>query len=728
MFISIILILTSILAFLLALIVLTAGARLVERVSFAIFAISMAVWSSGIGIFLLTTNTFVAMWAATEYYTSAVALLYGLISFSYIFVQDKKISIRRLTSFLAIVSLPIALMLYIVISPDGLIQGVNLVNSHSVVLRQDSYLWFTLLYILGGVLVLTILLRAPLHHVSAEKKIQRTAIRWIIGIGLPAAAFFNLILPLFSNYSFVVIGPLFVLPAVIVFFYVIMKHSLFDVRLAFVRTLAYASLIATLAAIYFALAYLVSGFVLGHATAPGQTIVNITLALVLVLIFQPLKRFFDRVTNAIFYHATYNASEFYARLAGKLSTITDLGELLRYSASAIQTTLKANFGAFYIYRNDLQPVFISTDNEQIVFPRDDMEALGRYILNHHHKEIVVTSILADEERTLSLRRLLISHRIAVTLPLFQDDEIIGYFFLGDHLSSQYTLSDIKALETIADELTIAIKNALSVQTVRDLNATLQQRIDNATKELRRTNEQLVRLDEVKDEFMSMASHQLRTPLTTIKGYISMVIEGDAGAITPAQKHLLSEAFASSERMVHLIADFLNVSRLQTGKFMIEKIPTNLAKVVAQEIEELKPNAAARGIKFVYKQPKAFPMLYLDDTKIRQVIMNFADNAMYYSDTDSTVTITLKTTRSDVIFTVEDEGIGVPKAQQDELFQKFFRASNARTKRPDGTGVGLFLAKKVIDGHGGSIIFQSTEGKGSTFGFRLPLKKLKVDEV
>jgi signal transduction histidine kinase len=221
----------------------------------------------------------------------------------------------------------------------------------------------------------------------------------------------------------------------------------------------------------------------------------------------------------------------------------------------------------------------------------------------------------------------------------------------------------------------------------------------------------------------MASHQLRTPLTSVKGYISMVLEGDAGKISRSQRQLLQEAFTSSERMVHLIGDFLNVSRLQTGKFMVDQREADLAEITQQEVANMSQIAVSHSIKIVYKRPARFPVLYLDEGKIRQVIMNFIDNAIYYSPDATSVTVTLVVEDGDVVLRVIDKGMGVPEEAKQKLFTKFFRAENARKQRPDGTGVGLFLAKKVIDGHGGSIVFESTVGKGSTFGFRLPVKKL-----
>ena len=206
----------------------------------------------------------------------------------------------------------------------------------------------------------------------------------------------------------------------------------------------------------------------------------------------------------------------------------------------------------------------------------------------------------------------------------------------------------------------------------------------------------------------------------------MVLEGDAGDITPAQRQLLEEAFTSSERMVHLIGDFLNVSRLQTGKFVIDRHAVDIARVIEQEIEGMKQIANSHNINLTLKKPARAPTLYLDESKIRQVIMNFIDNAIYYSPEGTSVRVTMEVEDGDVVFRVIDKGMGVPMSVQKKLFTKFFRAENARKQRPDGTGIGLYLAKRIVDGHHGKLVFESTVGKGSTFGFRLPIKQLSIE--
>lgn len=243
-------------------------------------------------------------------------------------------------------------------------------------------------------------------------------------------------------------------------------------------------------------------------------------------------------------------------------------------------------------------------------------------------------------------------------------------------------------------------------------------------QLKKSNSKLRLLDRTKDDFISMASHQLRTPLTSVKGYVSMVLDGDAGKVNELQKKLLNQSFLSSQRMVYLISDLLNVSRLRTGKFVIEPIESNLADVIESEVEQLQETAKGRELTLAYRKPEHFPTLLVDETKLRQVIMNFIDNAIYYTASGGHITINLVDKPDSIEFTVVDDGMGVPKQEQHHLFNKFYRAHNAKRARPDGTGLGLFMAKKVIIAQGGAVIFKSQEDKGSTFGFTFPKKQLK----
>ena len=407
---------------------------------------------------------------------------------------------------------------------------------------------------------------------------------------------------------------------------------------------------------------------------------------------------------------------FHLKLITILTSTVAIRDLLERMSQEIKTVSGATQVAFFVYKPGGHYVSAGTDG--YLRPTvSDCHMLESYFYRTG-KTSVRTRSLHDEAE---VRRLLKSYRVDFVMPLIRGTQIIGFLFMGPKAHGAYTPYDIGMVFDIKTELAIAVQNAASLEAVKELNASLQQRIDSATKELRSSNEQLRGLDVAKDEFVSMASHQLRTPLTSVKGYISMVLEGDAGKVTKMQRQLLREAFTSSERMVHLINDFLNVSRVQTGKFAIDRHGVDMVKLVKQEVRALETTAEARDLTLKLKVPAGPVEMSVDEGKIRQVIMNFIDNALYYSRPDTEISVSLTLQARELRFEVKDHGIGVPAKQQAGLFTKFFRADNARTQRPDGTGVGLYLAKMIVDGHGGKLIFSSKEGVGSTFGFTLPLE-------
>ena len=687
--------------------------RSVEGRSFLFLTIFVALWIAGNLIYNWPGAGDLRYGVALFSYAAAMSMATQIYSFSLIFKKGKLSPFDKRLVWAGHLAAVLSAI------PGLIAYGVNGVSimTHTVFLA--FYGGILTAYLLSALYVLISVIRFG----AKTRRLQATSIvKGIIGAMLVGLVF-NLVFPILGVYDYTIIGPSGAGLFIFAVSYSIVKNNLFDIRLAVVRSVSYAASMATLATLYFFVILVLSSWFL-HKPVDTTVSIYIVVSLISALIFQPVKRFFDKVTSRVFYRNTYDTDTFFANLNRLLAQTSDLRFLLERVAVEINNTLNGGQAFFFVYTasgtRDGSYITAGTVKHSRV-PVADIRALDGYVFSGGGAPILVDQIDSIDS---SLHRLLMSHRIAIALPLVKDKVVVGYFMLGDRRSGGYQARDIRLLATISGELIIAIENALSIQQIKQLNANLQQRIDSATSELRASNAQLHRLDEAKDEFVSMASHQLRTPLTSVKGYISMVLEGDAGKITPMQKHLLNEAFISSERMVHLISDFLNVSRLQTGKFLIDTRPINLAKLVDEELDGLATNASSRNLKFAYTAPKKFPMLELDEGKMRQVIMNFADNAIYYSKEGMTIEVALKIEGDRCQFTVKDKGIGVPASEQAQLFTKFYRATNARRQRPDGTGVGLFLAKKVINAHGGNVIFESEEGKGSTFGFSLPLKPIK----
>ena len=525
--------------------------------------------------------------------------------------------------------------------------------------------------------------------------------------------------------AFNIVGYIGLMAMILLIYVAITTKKLFDVRLIVARAVAYTLLLATLIGLYSLAVFGLANNLLGTDSVFAQQVVPIISAIFLVFTAPFFKRLFDKITNKLFYQDAYDPQTLLDDLNKVLLGNIELSILLRHASMVIQQHLKNEMCLVAVSQVPSAPMrIVGTMDPHL--SEEEMNILRNDLAKQETKITSVEDIPVHGR----LSRLLKAKNIALVVRLQTSHNAEGialaYLILGPKRSGNiYNKQDFRIVEIIADEMVIAIQNALRFEEIQGFAATLQERVNEATAKLKRTNEKLKEMDETKDEFISMASHQLRTPLTSVKGYLSMVLEGDVGKVSTSQQKLLDQAFISSQRMVYLIADLLNVSRLKTGKFVITSAPTNLGDMVEGEPSQLTEVAKGKKIKVAYKKPKDLTLLMLDETKVRQVVMNFVDNAIYYTPSGGKVNVEVKEDRNNVYFTVKDNGMGIPREDQKHLFTKFYRAANARQVRPDGTGLGLFMAKKVVAAQGGTILFESTEGKGSTFGFSFSKTKLKV---
>jgi len=229
------------------------------------------------------------------------------------------------------------------------------------------------------------------------------------------------------------------------------------------------------------------------------------------------------------------------------------------------------------------------------------------------------------------------------------------------------------------------------------------------------------LDRLKTEFISIAAHQLRTPLSAIKWVIKMVVDGDAGKLNKEQQDLLNRGYKSNERVIGLVNDLLNVSRIEEGRFGYTFSKSNFEDVLNIVVADLEKNIAKNHIKLVLNKPKQLPKIYMDKDRMVLVMQNFLENAVKYTPEYGKIEITIEILDNVLEVKIKDNGVGIPKKDQVKLFSKFFRASNVMRLQTEGTGLGLFIAKNIIDKHNGKIWIESEEGKGTTACFNLPLK-------
>lgn len=232
------------------------------------------------------------------------------------------------------------------------------------------------------------------------------------------------------------------------------------------------------------------------------------------------------------------------------------------------------------------------------------------------------------------------------------------------------------------------------------------------------------LEQAKDEFVSLVSHQLRTPLTAIRLFVEMVLDEQVGKLNPEQRDYLDKVDISTNRMIQLVGDFLNTSRIELGRLRVEPVPTKIEELVQSHISEVQPLADQKDITITFK-PHKLPEVSLDPSLYGQVVHNLLTNAIRYTKNGGNVSVSLQKNSKGYQLDVSDNGIGIPKGAEGKLFQRFFRADNAIKVEGEGSGLGLYLIKKIVELSHGKIWFESTEGKGTTFHVIIPERGMKA---
>ncbi len=245
----------------------------------------------------------------------------------------------------------------------------------------------------------------------------------------------------------------------------------------------------------------------------------------------------------------------------------------------------------------------------------------------------------------------------------------------------------------------------------------REKVNKLYSRLQKNYRTLKELDEAKDTFVSIASHQLRTPLAQIEGYLSMILEKKFGKIPRHLKKPFDKLYTASKRMKEIVENILTASALDAKKLIFKKFPVDLLKIIRSQMEFLKKDAKDKrlNLKLIETREK-IPKIKVDPEKIKYVIENLVSNAIKYTPKGE-IEVRIYKQKRYIIFEVSDSGIGVPRKEQKYLFTKFFRASNAKAINPSGMGMGLYVSKSLVEGMNGQIIFKSSEGKGSTFGFK-----------
>ena len=281
----------------------------------------------------------------------------------------------------------------------------------------------------------------------------------------------------------------------------------------------------------------------------------------------------------------------------------------------------------------------------------------------------------------------------------------------------------KKVGTVALDSNVAALTRLEAKIHKEANK--QKLLRQKAALLKQQNTELRALNHSKDEFIALASHQLRTPATGVKQYVGMVLEGYAGAITAEQRTFLERAYESNERQLSTINDLLQIAQIDANKFELAKQPTDLLELITSIKRDQQTVLEGRQQQLTVKTMSKSTEAYVDKQRIRMALENLIDNAGKYSQEHTTITVTLRQNENLTEITVQDQGVGIAEQDFGKLFQKFSRIDNPVSIAVGGNGLGLYVAKKIIDAHKGFITIDSMPGKGTTFTITLPTNSNEV---
>ena len=563
--------------------------------------------------------------------------------------------------------------------------------------------------------VVTLIRRLRRAHGLLKRQLE------IVGIGIVSMfvliLFFNFVLVVFfDTSSYISFSPLYTLPFVVATGYAIIRHRFLDVRAVVARAVSYTFVISLFGLLYALIFSLASTFFVTTFVDPHVVVVSTVAALLMLLTFPLVRRLVERSTDAVFYKDRYNADAVLFRLTEIMAATLRLEDLIHQVLVEFLSSLHIIKGAVMLLQDGLVTAVLSEGFAP--FPVIDEAHIK--LLSETNGIVNIDDLREGKQKSV-LREL----DVSTAVPLRTEGALIGILFLGAKASGEiYSERDLSLVELFAPEAAVAVQNALAYEEIRRFNVTLQEEVDRATGDLKRANERLRGLDKLKDEFVSLASHELRTPLSAIRSYIWMALSGKGGALSERQQYYLDRASSSTDRLIKLVNDMLNISRIESGRMAIRFAETDMVSLVQKIVDEVRPKLQENALAFSFSVSDRLPSVIADPDKISEVVMNYLSNAIKFTPKGGRIRVVIADEGAMVRVSVTDTGIGIAGKNIGKLFAKF------GALHPEGvpdmvaaqsTGLGLYISKSIVEKHGGQVGAVSPgEGRGATFSFTLPV--------
>lgn len=677
------------------------------NISLSIFAISSALWCVSLYFYENPIIYTPRLWITLVYFFVFI-MVGSTLAFSFVFPNENAKAALIPVALYSLISLP---FIYVLIFTNYWIKDVVVVGASTMTKTGPLYPFWGVFNALMGAWIVN-------NFVKRFKKsgsLIRLQLSYIfLGIGIMAIGTLggDVIIPVFfNNSSFFWASSFFIIPFIGLASYAIIKHRLFDIRLVVARSVSYSLLLVFLGIIYASGLFVVSSLITKQSTLPSNLISSTILALIIAYTFQPLRIWLEKTTDKIFFKEKYETEMVLNKLSKTIATSPTLSDLTYRILTIISNDLKITRSTFAILKEkDLYIVESEHKDSQLDLTRSGVLEMGKS----------GKMLILNEMEETPLKEFMRKKNIFLALPLSTKEHFIGLLLLGEKSSGEiFFAQDINLLTILGPELSVALQNAQRFEEISQFNVTLQAEVNRATGELQSANTKLKKLDQLKDEFISIASHELRSPMSTVKNYLWLA-KDELGKNNSQVKEDIAIALESTEHGISLVADILDVSRIEAGRIELNPEKLDIKKEINLTIEELEKTASDKQITLKsHVIDECFAKA--DKERVHQVLTNLIGNAIKFTPRGGRITVTGILKDKMIEVSVTDNGIGIKKEDLDKLFTKFGKLESG-TKLPstNGTGLGLYISKNIVELSGGKIRVESQPGKGSRFIFTLPL--------
>jgi signal transduction histidine kinase len=702
---------------------------------FVILVFSAALWSFGLGMFIVSNNSKDALIWTNVYYIAGALIGYFLMIFASIFPEEKDIKPMLLILYTIPVIIYIALILFI---PEFLVKGVIInENGNDVNLGKSEYFLYIVLLVTYIYMALLVLY-TKYRKYNGLKRYQLLFIFSSILIAAIAGTIFDLILPWFGNYELIWVGPQFTIIMIVIMFYAIARYHLFDIKIVIGR-ISYYSILAAIFFVSFYISLAFDEIFFGSSFTLPAYISGVFIALGYVYLFNNVNKFIKEKIDSVLINPGFTPGEELNKFNAKITTKLDYQEIAAVALNTISKTVRPFNEAIILFGEDAAHTKIYSKTSinfnnfsELMKIKQVWETIGQVPINYDRLVEHIDYRFRNmgnwiQEILEEMRRSEI--RLLVPIRTLDAKGYVGMMVLGaKEGESAFNSIEMEYLQNIANSVGAALARAYYYDQIVDLNSSLQKRVAKATAELREKIEALEESRRRERDMLDILGHELRTPLTIVRNAIStMQIMKNQDILTPEKlDSYIAMADENVKREVSLLETMLATTKIDNDSLNLTLAKVDIKDVVHDSLEALSSFAERKGLEIRAQEiPQVYS--YSDRTRTQQIVDNILSNAIKYTE-KGYVEIKVLQEGGFIKILFKDSGVGIPEDKLKLLGKKFYRVNTylesskkAGTEivRPGGTGLGLYVVFNLAKSMGGAIDVKSEVGKGSEFLVTLP---------